>query len=127
MAGETPRKYDREFVRPHPGPVQTRVGYDHNRGKVVRFVVQLEYNHDGEWHVVVRYDHDERGSDDATHDVTEEGLHMDIYREGDPVVTEYVSPPLEAGVAMDRAEDHLSENLVRFVKRYERWHQRENR
>jgi len=122
MTDDTPRKYDREFRRPHPGPIQTRVGYNHDRGKVTRFVIQLEYHHGGDWHEVVRYDHDAVGSNEATHDVTEEGIHMDIYRDGTVEATEYVSPPIEAAVAMDRAEDHLSKNLERFVTRYEQWH-----
>lgn len=122
MTADTPRDYDREFRRPLPGPIQARVAYDHNRGEIERFLVQLEYHHGGEWREVVRYDHDAVGSDEAAHDVTEEGLHVDIYRDGETEATEYISPPLEASVAMDRAEDHLSKNLQRFVKRYERWH-----
>lgn len=26
------------------------------------------------------------------------------------------------GIALDRAEDHLSKNLKAFIKKYERWH-----
>jgi len=49
---------------------------------VTRFTVQLEYRHDDEWREVVRYDHD--GTDiGGGHDVTEEGLHIDIYRDGE--------------------------------------------
>jgi hypothetical protein len=44
-----------------------------------------------------------------------------------PKVTEYVSPPLESAVAMDRAEDHFSKNLQRFIKRDEQWHGISNR
>jgi len=61
------------------------MGYDTKRGGVIRFVVQLEYLVDpvaGEWATVVHYDHDSKGSDEATHDVTEEGVHIDIYRWG---------------------------------------------
>jgi hypothetical protein len=122
-----PRKYDREFQRSPLGAIQTCVGYIHNRGEVTRFVIQLEYHHNGEWHEVVRYDHDAVGSDEATHDVTEEGIHMDIYRNGEVEATEYVSPPLDADVAMDRAKDHLFNNLQRFVKRHEQWHEIPNR
>jgi hypothetical protein len=46
-----------------------RIGYSHERGDVTRFVVQVEYRLDGDWHEVVRYDHgpaSERG-----HDVTD--------------------------------------------------------
>ena len=34
---------------------------------------------------------------------------------------------VEAAVAMDRAEDHLSKNLQRFIKRDEQWHGSSNR
>lgn len=71
---------------------------------------------------MVRYDHDEAGRDEATHDVTEEGLHIDIYRDGAKYATEFVTGPLPAGVALDLAEDHLMQNLERFIERYERWH-----
>ncbi|MFW5956250.1 MAG: DUF7718 family protein [Halorhabdus sp.] len=120
---ETPRDDDREFRRPLPGPLQERVGFDHERGRVTRFVVQLEYHHDGVWRPVVRYDHDGTGMSTHAHDITEEGLHMDIYRDGEKHATEYIAPPVEASIGLDRAEDHLANNLQRFTKRYERWHE----
>jgi hypothetical protein len=119
---DEPREYDRDFRRPLSGPLQTRIGFDVDAGDVVRFVVQLEYHHDGEWQPVVRYDHDGTGESEFGHDVTKEGLHMDIYRDGEKHATEYVAPPLPAGVALDRAEDHLQNNLQRFTNRYQEWH-----
>lgn len=122
-----PREYDREFtavVNPH---ARRRLGFDTDHGDVVRFVVQLEYHHDGEWQPVVRYDHDGTGESEFAHDVTKEGLHIDIYRDGEKEAVEYVSPPLPAAIALDRAEDHLSKNLERYIKRYEEWHGIRNR
>lgn len=43
-------------------------------------------------------------------------------RTGEKYATEYVSPPLPGAVALDRAEDHLSKNLQRYIERYEEWH-----
>jgi len=83
-----PRDYDKAYAAPQGGPVRQRVGIDLERGRVTRFVVQLEYLIDpqtDEWAVVVRYDHDAEGSAEATHDVTEEGLHIDIYRDGEKI------------------------------------------
>jgi hypothetical protein len=59
---------------------------------------------------------------ERSHDVSEDGLHIDIYRDGEKDATEFVTPPLPAGVALDYAEDHLLENLERFITRFEQWH-----
>ena len=48
------------------------------------------------------------------HDVGE-GLHIDIYRDEQKYRAEYVAPPMEAGRALDRAEDHLSKKKPRRV------------
>jgi hypothetical protein len=118
-----PRDYEREYTDDLSPVTRIRLGYSHDRGEITRFVVQLEYQLDvNDWHEVVRYDHDSEGSDEATHDVEKEGLHIDIYRDGDQLRTEYVAPPMPAGVALDRAEDHLANNLEPFIQRFEEWH-----
>ncbi len=115
-----PREYDQEYVARTGAAVRRRLGYTHDRGTVTRFVVQLEYDQNGEWTPVVRYDHDTGG--DQSHDVTEEGIHIDVYRDGEKYRTEYVAPPMPAGVALDFAEDHLAENVQHFIERFEEWH-----
>jgi len=120
VSGEAPRDYDREYIRPLPGPIQIRVGRDTEDGEVTRFVVQLEYNHTEDCLTVVRYDHDP--ASEFGHDVSEEGLHIDIYRNGEKYRSEFVTPPLKPSIALDHAEDHLSKNLERFVERFEQWH-----
>lgn len=122
MSDEHPREYDREYTTPARGPLRQRVGLDIDRGVVERFVVQLEYRHDDEWHPVVRYDHDGTDESAHAHDVSDDGLHIDIYRDDSKVATEFIAPPRPAGEAIDHAEEHLSENLERFVERYETWH-----
>ena len=119
---DTPREYDREYTKPLPGPLQIREGYDADRGEVIRFLVQLEYRRAGAWEPVVRYDHDGQGSSEATHDVTEEGIHVDVYRDAEKTATGAVSGPRDPNTALDTAEDHLAQNLQRYVERYERWH-----
>lgn len=119
---DEPREYDREFTTPVEYHARRRLGFDTERGDIVRFVVQLEYRHDDGWRPVVRYDHDDTGESGFAHDVIEDGLHIDIYRNGGKEATEYIAPPLRADIALDRAEDHLSANLERYITRYERWH-----
>jgi len=121
---EEPRDYDREHTARIDADVRQRLGYSHDKGEVTRFVVQLEYRLD-EWEVVVRYDHDPEST--HGHDVTEEGLHIDMYRDSEKYRTEYVAPSMPPGVALDFAEDHLSKNIQRFIKRFEQWHGIESR
>jgi hypothetical protein len=118
---DEPRDYDREYTTRTGSAVRRRLGYSHDQGEVTRFVVQLEYLYEDEWTPVVRYDHDLPG--EHGHDVSEEGLHIDVYREGEKYRQEYVAPPMPAGVAFDFAEDHLAENVERFITRFEEWHQ----
>jgi hypothetical protein len=122
---EGPREYDREYTTREGMTIRRRLGYSHDRGEVTRFVVQLEYLYEDEWTPVVRYDHDPASM--HGHDVTDEGLHIDVYRDGETYRQEYVAPPMPAGVALDFAEDHLAENTQRFTRRFEEWHEIRNR
>lgn len=125
MTEDGPRDYDLEYTAPEGGPVRRRVGIDVERGEVTRFVVQLEYLIEpdtGEWATVVRYDHDGKGSDEAAHDVTEDGLHIDVYRGGEKVASHELTPPIPAGAALDTAEEHLADHLEGYVRRFEQWH-----
>lgn len=118
-----PREYD---VTPPPTRlaerVQLRTAFTAEQGEVVRFLTQLEYWLDGDWRAVVRYDHDTGGADEAAHDVTEDGLHRDVYRDGEKVRTVDVTPPLPSTDAFNYAEDDLRENYERYIKRFEQWH-----
>jgi hypothetical protein len=117
---ETPREYEREYLQNLPGPLQVRVGRDTERGNVSRFGVQLEYHMGDAWRSVVRYDHDPDSN--HGHDVTDHGLHIDVFRDREKCRTDYVAPPMPASVALDFAEAHLAKNLQRFVQRFEQWH-----
>lgn len=100
--------------------VQLRTAFSTEQGDVTRFVIQLEYWLDGDWCEVVRYDHDRDAP--GGHDVAEEGLHRDVYRDGEKHRTEAVSPPIPANDGFDHAEEDLRENVQRFIERSERWH-----
>jgi len=125
MGEEEPRDYDKEFTARVAHRVRYRFGITTDRGTVTRFVLQLEYLLDpdiDEWAEVVRYDHDSGGSSEATHDVTADGLHIDVYREGEKITSNELTPPLPANEALDRAEEHLKQNAEGYIKRFETWH-----
>jgi hypothetical protein len=83
-------------------------------------MTQLEYWLDGEWKTVVRYDHDEKVEDG--HDVSEEGLHVDVYRAGRKVEMNSVTGPIQPQKGFNYAEEDLRENAERYIKRFEKWH-----
>lgn len=119
---DRPRSYGEEYLTSFPGPLRLRIGCTTDQGDVTRFLVQLEYAVDTDWRTVVRYDHDPEGPDEMTHDVTEDGLHMDIYRDGDKVDSETVTDPLPPDEGFTHAEEHLMTNLKEVVRRFEQWH-----
>lgn len=100
--------------------VQLRTAFTTEKGEVVRFLVQLEYWLDGNWAHVVRYDHDREAP--GGHDIAEEGLHMDVLRDGQKVDVKDVSGPISPAEGLNRAEDDLRENAERYIKRFEKWH-----
>lgn len=119
MAGG-PRDYDREFTTTRSVRVRRRLGYSHVRGEVTRFVVQLEYRLNGEWVEVVRSDHDPESN--HGHDVTAEGVHVDVYRNGEKIRVENLAPPMPAAEALTLAETHFREHAERYVERFKSWH-----
>lgn len=122
---EGPREYDREYTTPLEYRVRRRIGYSHEHGEVTRFVVQLEYRSNGDWREIVRFDHDPES--DHAHDVTREGVHMDVYRDGEKLRSEEVFPSMPANDALTFAEAHLNQHAERYVKRFEEWHGIRNR
>lgn len=100
--------------------VQLRTAFSTDRGTVTAFLVQLEYWRRDDWDPVVRYDHDREAA--GGHDVTEEGLHRDVFRGGQKDRTVQVTGPIPANRGFDYAEDDLRGNLEGYVSRYERWH-----
>lgn len=64
--------------------VRIRTYFETLRGSVVTFLVKLEYNDGDAWRTVAHFDHNPFGDDG--HDVTVEGLHLDIYHADGEVV-----------------------------------------
>lgn len=89
-------------------------------GVPIRFLVQLEYRHEGTWLPVARFDNGASGS--VYRNVELVGLPLDVY---DPrgVQFEKVTnfPPLPADEAMGRAEEYLRGQAERFLRRFDAW------
>lgn len=83
-------------------------------------MAQLEYWLDGGWKEVVRYDHDKYAK--GGHDITSEGLHRDVFRDGEKYEVVEVTGPIPAGKGFDAAEEDLHENVQRYIERFETWH-----
>lgn len=101
---------------------------DVEQGTVARFVVQLEYNvavgsrgsDDPDWRVVARFDHD--ATSGGGHDVASEGLHLDVYRDGERYERLRGFPDLPLGRAMRYSERYLRSHSDRLLARFEAWH-----
>lgn len=123
-------EYDREFVKPVGIPgARVRIGYSRDRSEVTAFVVQLEYQltDDGaasEWVEVVRSDHD--STSEGGHDVTREGVHLDVYCGGEKNHSESLMGPLPSDVGFNEAEERITDRAERYVERFREWH-RNNR
>lgn len=103
-----------------------RKDIDARRGRITRFVVQLEYDmcpdpmKESDWWQVARFDHDPL--DKCGHDIREERLHMDVYRDGHK---EYVArhfPEVELEYAPKYCENYLLEHADWLLSRFEDWH-----
>jgi len=114
------REYDRVFTTPVGFHARRRIGFDTDRGRVTRFVVQLEYLVGDVWMDVVRFDHDPESN--RGHDVTKDGVHVDVYRDGKLIRTEEIFPPMSPNDAFTFAEEHLAEHAKRYSERFVRWH-----
>jgi hypothetical protein len=112
--------YDTEFTTIVNRRAQIRGGISTEKGDVTRFFIQLEYWLDGEWFEVIRFDHDPEA--EMGHDITEEGLHMDIYRDGVKYRVKDDFPPVKLNRAPRYGTTYIRENAERLIRRFERWH-----
>ena len=113
--------YEREFTKPINYRTRLRVGFSTVRGTPTEFVVQLEYLLDDEWWTVARFDHNPDLG--MGHDVTEEGLHLDIYRDGKKYDVEHDFPAVDINDAPTYCKSYLERNADEYVGRFERWHE----
>ena len=69
---------------------------------------------------MVRYDHDRDAA--GGHDITTDGLHQDVYRDGEKHRVERVTGPISANEGFNAAEEDLQQNAERYIRRFESWH-----
>lgn len=82
--------------------------------------MQLEYRLADDWVEIVRSDHDEAST--HRHDVTEDGVHPDVFRDGAEVRSAEIFPPMPPNEALTFVEDRIAEHGERYVKRFEARH-----
>jgi len=118
MAGE----YDREWTTRMDDPARAtrlRFGLSTVDGRPVRFLVQLEYERDGEWRPVARFDHERGGP--AYRDVEISGLHLDVYAPDGTQRRKVTGfPPIDETAAVPAAEQYLHRHYQRMIEEYER-------
>ena len=99
---------------------------DTEEGWVTRFVFQLEYNmratQDGlpphDWRQVARFDHNV----DGEHNIEVEGLHLDLYRDGEKYEKLWGFPEMTANQAPDFCQEFLEERADELLDEFEEWH-----
>lgn len=121
-----PREYDRSIEKPFSSGVQIRLGIDFAADRagegpsITRFAVQLEYRLGDGWKEVVRSDHDP--ASEHGHDVTHDGVHLDVYRDGEKARVERIAGPMDPANALTTAEEYIRAHSKRLTTRFERWH-----
>jgi len=103
----------------HPH-ARVRVEIDTVGGTPTRFVVQLERRVDESWRQVVRFDHD--SDNPMGHDITEEGIHMDVYREGTKIRVKDDFPPVDLTRAPRYCIAYIERHAEVLLRRFEKWH-----
>ncbi|XVH33873.1 DUF7718 family protein (plasmid) [Haloferacaceae archaeon DSL9] len=99
---------------------RVRVEIDKSQGRVTRFVIQLERSVAGEWSEVVRFDHEPENP--MGHDITNEGLHMDIYRDGEKVRVKDNFPSVPLSDAPRYCILYIEQHANQLLRRFEQWH-----
>ena len=94
------KRFDEENV--------ARIVFKVERGKIMRFVVQLECRYGEEWHPVLRYD--------TAHNFA----HRDVLRPNRDTVKQELNLR-DYNEALTFAIDDLAQNWHRYRQRYEQW------
>jgi hypothetical protein len=90
--------------------------FEREGSRITEFAVQLECWSEGDWKQVARFDHDPE-----THDIRKEGLHMDVYREGEKHHVERDFPRLNPNAGMNFSISYLQAHNERLIERYKSW------
>lgn len=85
------------------------------------FIVVYEYRLRGSWEIVAQFDHDPDSL--YGHDIEQEGLHMDLYKEGQKYrVVRSKFPHIPVNHAPGFCIDYIKQNHGTLIKRFEQWH-----
>lgn len=104
------------------GP-ETRIAVTINtdQGSVESFFVAYEYRLAGSWETVARFDHDPNAL--YGHDIEAEGLHMDLYKQGQKYrVVRSKFPHVPVNDAPRYCIEYIKRNHEALIERFERWH-----
>ena len=71
-----------------------------------------------DWREVARFDHDI----DGEHDVEVEGIHLDLYRDGEKYEKLWGFPRMTANEAPDFCQQFLRERADELLDEFETWH-----
>jgi len=99
-----------------------------DRGLITAFNYQLEYDiqatpsaqHNPEWKTVARFDHNV--DPNQGHDIREEGLHLDIYRDGEKYRVRRHFPYVPLERAPRFCVVFFQQNADNLLQQFERWH-----
>ena len=104
--------------------IRTEIGID--RGDVEWFIARLEYNtatglnESDDWRQVAGFDHHPQA--DWGHDIIADGLHLDIYREGEKTEVARGFPQVDLANAVDFCQRFLRKNADELIEQFESWH-----
>ena len=51
-----------------------------------------------------------------------DGVHLDVYRDGEKYRVESLAGPMDPATALTTAEDYIRSHFKRLIRRFERWH-----
>lgn len=102
-------------------PTRLVVNIDTEQGDVSRFIVAYDYRLDDNWERVAQFDHNPEAP--SGHDIEEEGLHLDLYREGQKYrVVRAKFPYVPVNHAPRYCIEYIKQNHGALIERFERWH-----
>lgn len=102
---------------------KTRVCININtrQGDVSDFLVAYEYKLRGSWETVAQFDHDPASP--YGHDIEREGLHMDLYKQGQKYrVVRSKFPYVPVDHAPRYCNEYVNRNHEALIQRFEQWH-----
>lgn len=115
-----PTGYDVAYERPcSRGDCVIGIGWDVNKGDVIRFLVDLQYTDlllSANYTQIARFDHNP--SNPNGHDIYKEGIHIDVVQKDGPDIKFHPSHshiPHDLGAVMRVCAEYLDDNASRLI------------